>query len=299
MSKGIIFTLDALLAALLLIGGILLIAQIAEYDSDTTQLSSAGQDVMLALSSLRMYELQDPWISARIADGTITDANITVLEQIGYFWALGQIAEAERLSEILLNDSYVEYGFRISVDDVPIYARNTTKNGDDVVVASRMVSGVAQGKAITGSSAVAYLRRIKDKRTASFTTFGGFIGQGNISVKVVDIPSDANITLISLELAAGAPFTVAFNNVACGGTYTPVDFNGTPTLWDLTACNDSLIPGAVNNVSIIFPGALNSSHVDGGFLRVKFKTSTLTTDINSTFVQYRFPGIDGVINIYD
>jgi hypothetical protein len=297
--RGFLFSLDALLAGLLLISGLLLLGEISQHSSDTTQLSSAGEDVLASLSSIQVWELQDPWVIANIQNDTISDENITVLEQLGYFWATGHDSEASELGRILLSNQYPGYGLRLSIEGSTFYERNSTKGNKDILVSTRMISGIAQGEAITGSSAVAYLRRIKDKRTQSFTSFGGFVGQGNLTVLFLDLPADANITDIRLELAAGAPFTVAFNSIPCGGTYTSTVYNGTPGSWDLTTCNSSFIKGAINTVNINFSTSLNSSYVSGGYLRVKYKTATLVDNRSSSFVQYRFPGIDGIINLYD
>ncbi len=299
MRRAVVFSIDALLAALLLIAGLLLIVGISDHSSDTSQMASAGQDVMIALETITVAEMNDPWIIAMIADGNITDQDITALEQIGRFWALGETAHAQRLAETLLKEEYPMYGLRLSMEGTSIYERPSTFEEKDISAATRMVSGVAEGKAITGSSAVAYLRRIKDKRTSSFTTFGGFVGQGNITVQFLDLPADANITGITLDLATGAPFTVRFNGVQCDGTLTPPDYNGSPGSWDLSVCNGSLQTGVVNNISILFTGKMNESYVAGGFLRVKYKTSTLTSSLNESFAQYHFPGIAGIVNLYD
>jgi hypothetical protein len=298
MRRAILFSLDALLASMLLIAGLLIIAQISDRHTDTTQMTSISQDTLGALAAVKLSEMQNPWVTTRIANGTIVDANETALEQIGYLWALGQTADAQTLASILLEDQYPEYGMRLTFDGIPVYERNGTRGGTDVISSSRLLSGIAAGEAVTGSSAVAYLRRIKDKRTLSFTTFGGFVGQGNISINLYDLPSDANITSISLELATGAPVTVFFNGVNCG-TYTPTSFNGTPSSWDISTCNSSLIPGSVNLIHLNFSSDLNVSYVAGGFLKVKYKTSTLATSLNSSFVQYHFPGIRGILNLYD
>jgi hypothetical protein len=297
--RAFLFSLDALFAALILVGGLVLISRISQHRTDTVQVSSAGEDTLAALSAIRISDLSDPWIAANIADGNISDRNITVLEQIGYFWANGQTDAANHLAQLLLDDQYPQYGARLTIDGTPIYQRNTTMDGKDVIVSSRMVSGIAQGKAITGSSAVAYLRHIKDKRTASFTTFGGFVGQGNITVRFADLPDDANISSIFLELAPGAPFTVSFNGIGCGGTRTASSYNGTPDTWDLSVCNESLVPGATNIVGINFSAPMNSSYAAGGYLRVKYKTEVPAETLNSTFAQYRFPGVDGILNLYD
>jgi hypothetical protein len=297
--RGFLFSLDALLAALILIGGLIVVTSISQHHTSTDQLSAASEDVLLSLSEIRIDEMDDLWVQGSILNGSITDTNSTVLEQIGYYWATGYTAEAQQLAALLLSEQYPNLGVRLTIDGDEIYARNSTKDSANTLVSSRMVSGIASGQAITGSSAVAYLRRIKDKRTSSFTTFGGFVGQGNLTVSFLDLPADANITQIYLEVAPGAPFTIAFNNVLCGGTRTASSYNGTPGSWDLSSCNTSLVPGATNVVSINFSSQLNASYIAGGYLRVKYKTSQLTQERNSTFVQYRLPGIDGILNLYD
>ena len=297
--KAFLFSLDALLASLIMIGSLLIIIKITTFESDTVQLSAAGQDILSGISAISLTEVQDPWIQANIANGSITDPNASVIEQIGYYWALNQIDDAKRLANITFVNLYPEFGLRFSIEGVVLYEKNSTKGSRDIITATRMMSGIVQGEAVTGSSAVAYLKRIKDKRTASYTYFGGFVGQGNISVRFLDLPSDANITDIYLELASGAPFKLYFNSVACGGTYTPPFTNGTPYSWDLTSCNTSLVPGGINNVTINYTTALNTSYITGGFLRVKYKTATLSGTINETFAQYRFPGIQGIVNLYD
>jgi hypothetical protein len=238
--RGFLFSVDALLAGIVLIGGLLLISQIADFSSDTRQLSATGEDLLIGAGNIRIHELQDASVDAMIASGKITDVNTSVLDQIGYFWATNQTSEAQALSALLLGSYRPEYGLRLTIDNQELYLRNSTRGDHDRLVASRMISGIAQGKALTGSSAVAYLRRIKEKRTLSFTTFGGFVGQGNITVNFLKLPSDANVSSITLDLAAGAPFTVWFNDVQCGGTYTSPSYNGTPNHWDLSACNTSV-----------------------------------------------------------
>lgn len=297
MKQGFFFSLDALLAGLMLIGGLVLVSSIADVDDDTQQLVSASQDTLNALEAVQLNEMEHQWVKDQLKN--VSDGNVTVLEQIGHYWALGQTDKAEQLAEILLNGTAQGLGIRLTINGQEVYKRNGTKSTEDIELASRMISGIASGEAIKGSSASAYLKRIKDKRTNSFTIFGGFVGQGNISARFLDLPSDANVSSVVLEAAMERPFEISFNGIQCGSTYTPTAGNGTPDRWDLSTCNQSFTPGGTNILEIDFLGPLNESYVAGGFLKVKYRTQSLNDTPNQTFVQYRFPGIDGIVNLYD
>jgi hypothetical protein len=296
---GFLFTLDAIIAAMLIIASLLLLMTLREYDSDTVQISSSSQDVLQSMSSMTLSEMDNLWVQQLIANHSINNTNITVLEQIGQFWATGDMQSARMLSQILLNGTYEDYGLTLSIEGTTLYERNTTKSGEDTAVASRMITGIAQGKSLSGSSASAYLRKIKDKRTAAFLSFGGFIGQGNISGVFPSIPADANITNVTMELSARSPFTLKINNIVCGGTFTPPTANFTPGIWDITSCASSFVPGIENNISLQFSTALNTSYVAGGYIRVKYLTDQIN-ELGTTGVSRQYlPGVSGIINIYD
>lgn len=299
MRKGFFFSLDALIAALLIVGGILLIAKVTDPDTDTSQLQAASEDAAVAINTVRIYELNAPLVKAMIANGTIEDPNATVIEQMGFFWATGNDDHARQIASILLDGAYPGYGMRLTYDGDVLYNRSSPKGSKDIISASRMVTGVGRGEAIKGSSGSAYLRKIKQKRTSAFTVFGGFIGQGNISARFDDLPGDANITRIAFEAAASGSFEIYFNGIRCGGTYVPFTTNGTPDGWDLSLCNGSIDPGVTNIMSINFTQNLNESYIAGGFLKIKYRTQLPVENTSASLLQYWFPGIEGIANLYD
>lgn len=296
--KGFIFTMDALLAGLVIVGGLLFLSTVMVSSRDTTEVSSAGQDLLASMGDIPLYAIDHPWVVARIVDGTMNDTSISALEQVGLFWAEGRQDDARTLAEILLNDSYPEYGLRLSIEGTDVYGRGSGMRGDDIIAASRMITGIALGEATTGSSASAYLRRITDKRTAAFLTFGGFIGQGNITAVFPYIPSDANITSVTLELDAASNFTLYVNGTQCGGQYNVSAVNFTPDVWDISACNASFIAGGETPVDIRFLSPVNQSYIAGGYMRARYMTDMVGQNTTGSLLQY-IPGVNGVINIYD
>jgi hypothetical protein len=160
-----------------------------------------------------------------------------------------------------------------------------------------MVSGVAEGRAVTGSSAVAYLRRIKDKRNFVLLPFGGFVGEGNISVFSAGIPSDANLTALNIELDTERTFDLIINNQMCD-RLTPVPAPLIPSSWNRSNCTSFITPGGNNNFTLRFTGSINGSSVAGGFIKISYLTSQFS-ETNASSLAYQFPTINGLINLYD
>ena len=291
--------MDALLAGLVIVGGLLFLSTVIVSSRDTTEVSSAGQDLLASMGDIPLYAIDHPWVIARIADGTMNDTSISALEQVGLFWAEGRQDDARILAEILLNDSYPEYGLHLSIEGTDVYDRVSGMQGDDVIAASRMITGIALGEATTGSSASAYLRRITDKRTAAFLTFGGFIGQGNITAVFPYLPPDANITSVTLELDAASNFTLRINGTQCGGQYNVSALNFTPDAWDISACNSSFIAGNETPIEIRFLSGINASYLSGGYIRARYLTDNPAGSAGNGTLRHYLAGIRGIVNLYD
>ena len=294
MRRGFLFSLDALLASLMLIGGVILIASIAQHDTDTTQVAAASQDIATVLASVRVREITEPWVAAAVANGS-ADGNATVLEQIGYYWATGRTDEARDLAAILANAS--GYNVRVTFDGTTVYEQGSPRDNLTTTVDSRMVSGIAEGKAITGSSASAHLKYIRDKRNSAFLTFGGFVGEGNVTVTTDQVPAGANVTDLRIELDASVPLALRINGAACD-TLVPDPTPLEPTAWNLTNCTGLVVPGT-NNTFAFLSTALNGSSISGGLIEIRYATDEIAESAGDGTTVYRFPRIDGLINLYD
>ncbi len=296
--SGFLFSLDALLAALVLIGGIVLIARIADERTDVSQLSSASEDAVVTLQAVRVYDVSDPWVLQSVANGSIPDANVSALEQVGYFWASGDAGSARRLAKAMLDGQYAGYGVRLTIDGDEVYARNGSGDGADVMVSERMVSGIAKGDAVKGSSASAYLKHIRDKRSFIVATFGGFVGEGNLSLALDGVPADANITDIVIEADTERAFALRINGASCA-TLQPDPSPLTPSRWSLANCSALVVKGGGNTFSFESSGTVNGSLVSGGYVKVAYTTSQFNTVAQDPAIVYRFPQITGLINLFD
>ncbi len=303
--KGFMFTLDALFASIILIAGLLLISQymVSEPPRESTEFLTT--DLLTVLSDMKMSQVNSTFVNVYLNESNNTDLNLSVLEQIGTYWAANEVELAINLSNYLLPDIFPpNTGMRLLIEDDVIFSKNLSTGQDTTplkrVVAKRMITGIMKGAPITGSTSSAYLRRIDDKRTSSYAYFGGFVGQGNITVFLEDVPSDVtpdDIIGITLELDAAGGFILRINNDDCKAL-TPSDTNMSPDRWDATECNASIETGR-NNITLIFLGDFNESYVAGGYLKVNYKTDEQQSNIGYGLKTYFFPGIEGIINIYD
>ena len=297
--KAIFFTMDALLASMLLLSAVLLIYyNYNPEDIDIDQQSFISQDTLTVLSEMKVYELNNSFVAQEIASGNISDINKTVLDQIGEYWALNRVDKAQTLLQIIVNNSLpADYGVKTSMGNNTLLLQNVTGKTNSVSF-NRMISGIEQGKPIKGSSGTSYLKKIRNKKTSSYTYFGGFVGQGNITV-LLSLPADFNSSrLVDAQLKIETPgtFKIYINNFLCGVSYSGQ--TGQVSVWDIASCNSSFVHGA-NAILLKYTSALNTSYISGGMIKVTYTTDTLIENVTQGYYRYYLPDINGFINFYD
>ncbi|MBN1793144.1 hypothetical protein JW826_05665 [Candidatus Woesearchaeota archaeon] len=296
--KAFIFTMDAFLAASILLAGLILISQYAVKEHPKESVQYITTDLLNALSQIRMEELSPSRYAYYNSSSIYTESALTLIEQIGTYWAANETTLASELAQEVLSGLLPNNtGFQLELGSDVLF-NQTFSSQTDVYVADRMITGVMQGAPLEGSTSSAYLRKIKDKRTSSYAYFGGFVGQGNITV-FIDVPSDVtadDVTRMTLEGDPGGNFTVYLNGNQCMNLSSTTS-NMTPEVWNLTGCNESISPGR-NNISLSFQSQ-SKAYIAGGHLRIDFKTDDLLPSISSTSRTYYFPDIRGIVNLYD
>lgn len=295
--KGILFTFDAILGSLILIAAVLILLQ-ATTESEPYTTSHYSQDAVQALGAIKTNEVQDPWVEERILDETITDPTISVLDQIGQFWATNQTILAKNLTRIVAEQMLPEnIGFSLVLGSDIIYEKNTTKQTRQRAATQSMITGIQKGASLEGSTGVAYLSGIGSKETSAFAFFGGFIGQGNVSVVLRDLPADINTTNVLdffIEGEFDDDFDLTVNGDACGS------FSGPSTeaaRFSLLSCNASLISGN-NTIELEFDSLVNGS-ISGGLVKVLYNTQEFQENIAIDQTVAWLPAVEGVINLYD
>jgi len=146
MKKGMFFTIDGILAAGIVFATIIFASSFYAEEQPTFHVSYMSKDLIDTLSAANVQEINNEYINSLIGDGTITNLDNTVLDQIVEFWADNDLARANKTaSNVTIPLVHNTYGYSILVDDETIYSR------DKPIVKSltsskKMISGIAKGQ---------------------------------------------------------------------------------------------------------------------------------------------------------
>jgi hypothetical protein len=277
--KGVFFSLDALVALSLIFLSVLIIYPIVTMQESE---NFVQDDLIKILSSMKIGETNDAFVQALIANGTITNTNNSVLEQIGEFY-VADVDTARALAKTMISTISEKENIGIWYGNTLLASRNISsfEDSENVVIGRQSISGIQANGAVTGFSARAFFK--SDYQTKYFY-FGGYVGEGNISAL---INYEGNVTSATMELAIDQDFDVYVNGIY-SGSYNKSDSISSPKSYVLPV--DDFTSG--DNV-VELRG--NYLHVTGGFIKLTYDASVQYTMPN----QYKFPGINGVINLYD
>jgi len=297
--KGMFFTVDAILAVSILALSMILLTSYFVKEDSVPQSGFISMDSVDFLAERTVSELNEEYLQELAVRSNSTNANFSLLEQIGIYWVKNETGLAINLSRESLEGLIpVIYGFSVLVDGQLVYERSKEKS-TSIISSRRMFSGIEPGRPVEGATGRVYLAGIGGKLDSSYLYYGGFVGQGNITKFIDDIPPDANLTGIFIELEAGDNFSLYINNIFCDNV-TVSAVNMTADSQDLSHCRDSIVVAnnTKNNFTIVFKSSnLNNSFVGGGFIRVKYRTREVAREI-PTSLSYSFPEISGIMNLY-
>lgn len=279
--KGYFFTVDALIALIVVILVIIVVKPVTTNFEPEPQIQ---EDLMKALSSIKIKDLDNSYAQTLISNGTITNLNNTVLEQLGEFYALSS-DNAENLANSILNDLNLSENVGIFFNDAKKGEKSRTpyENAVSIKVSRQVISGIQQGEGIKGYSSRAFLA---SKNKVKYFYFGGYVGDGNLSSL---INYSGQIAGASIEATFSKPFTLYINGQNAGN-YTPTD-TLTPYKIDLSNHLNKFVSG--NN--LIEFRSQNPMYIGGGFIKIRYNSEELL----ELPTRKNFPGINGSINLYD
>lgn len=282
--KGSFFSTDALIALLVILFVLIVARPLANYVQPDSEIHS---DVLVALSNLKVSELEDSSVQSMIATGLIKNPDKSLLEQIGEFYVYN-ITRARALAAVALRELNTTENIGIWYGNDLIYSTNRTpyENAREVDVARQVISGIEAGQNITGFSARAALS--SDYRTNYFY-FGGYVGDGNVSVLIDyygNITNEAEMELVINTTNKQFDFYV---NGYSMGNYSTSPSSFEPVYYTFNTGRFS--PGF--NL-LEFRG--RNLYIAGGYVKIAYRGDVQFGSKNNT---YYFPGINGLINLYD
>ncbi|MBR9692205.1 hypothetical protein GOV06_05470 [Candidatus Woesearchaeota archaeon] len=280
MSKrGFFFTVDALLAASILLGGLLLLSSHYINTQPTAHLNYLSQDIINSLDVIKISDLNNSYVNELIANSNITDLNNSILRQVGEFWAAGNYDVAEAFMGNITGDIIPSrYGFGIWISQDLIYQRDSPPPSSRSA-AKKLISGIEKNKPIDG-----YMSKA---RANTFTTVGteiiSFSPEGSGWKGSITIPSDAVIDkyfelpygmntlnatfFISVHIQSGGPDweLININNGSCIITKDELNFGTGDGVFDkknVLGCFQS----GVNHVRLRLRNLGYNAHIHPGML---------------------------------
>ena len=278
-NKGIFFSLDALIALIIIFIVIFIAVPISKQNKIESKID---EDILISLSSITAEEFDNAYVQSLISSGVITEPNKSLIEQIGQFYATDEDIAINIVDEFLSSIKTKE-NIGIWLENSLVSSKNSTpiEKARQIDTSRQIISGIQIGSNITGFSARAFL---SSNVKTNYNYFGGYIGDGNITVIV---NYNGTINSASIELAINNPFSVYINgNLA--GDFAQSSSVTTPASYNLPITD-------FHSGSNIIEIKGKSLYIAGGFIKTIYNSEAQYQQP----VKYYFPGIDGLINIYD
>jgi len=296
--KGYYFTFDALIAVSLIIAMIVVMPLLYLENPEKEHLNMYSEDLVKILSTVKANEIDNTYITQLRNNNSIRDDNLTLLGVIGELWATGNTDAAKELSGNLTYGLIPEtYNVGVAMGGDLLSDVNQS-NAKNLASYRRMISGIVEGKDITGYASRVFLTGLNAQSSVAYSFFGGYVGEGTITQRI-ELPDVTKIEYMYMEFDAGNNFDVYINNAYCDRFN--ITNNGTmmaDSWYANSSCLNSFVNGE-NMVKIRFAENI-SNFIGGGYIKVGYETSQL----NLTFTQDEMtekvwlPGIEGIINLY-
>jgi len=148
--KALFFTVDALIASLIMIAGLILITSSYISEQPRSLINHMSQDLLNVLAEQKVHEANNSFIQDLVNNGSITDVNNSILVQLGEFWAGNQLVLANQfisnVSQGILDEIF---GYSIAIDNETIFSEATpVKNS--LVSSKKIISGIQKSKPVKG-----------------------------------------------------------------------------------------------------------------------------------------------------
>ncbi|MBW2966935.1 hypothetical protein KY362_00455 [Candidatus Woesearchaeota archaeon] len=276
--KALFFTIDALIAALIMVAGLLMITSSYVSEQPKSMINTISEDMLNILAEMQVFEVNNSFVQSLVANGSVTDVNHTLLEQIGEFWANGNDSLANEfamnVSEGMLSS---RFGYSIIMDNETIYTRsNPVRNS--LVTSKRIITGIQKSKPVKGFIAKARATAVS-KTTSMVVPFSpagaGWSGDAAKPsfvqvIKYFELPDVGvlNATAyLSLHLDRGSPDwdIVVINEGLCNITRDDMDLApGSEGIFRMFQLNASCFVTGNNSIRLELRNLGYNAHIHPG-----------------------------------
>ena len=128
--RGYFFTLDATLALFVLVIGVFLVLSLYVEVPQSAQVDFLSKDIMNFFSDTKIKDLDNKYagIGGDLwKNGSITDPENTLLQQVGEFYANSQIDTAEKFVQNVSDIVPKQYKYEVWIDNTRVFPRDATQ----------------------------------------------------------------------------------------------------------------------------------------------------------------------------
>lgn len=276
--RALFFTVDALVAALIMLGGLMLLTSSYVSEQPRSLINTMADDMINVLGEMQVHEANSTFMQQLIANGSISDLNNTLLMQMGEFWADGNTSLAEAFAMDVSEGMLPErYGYSIIMDNDTIYTRNSSVK-NMLVTSKKIITGIQQSKPVKGYIAKARANTV-EKTTDLVVPFSpaGAAWKGSASepgivqvIKVFELP-DVNVlsakAYLSFHLDRGSPDwdIVDINDGQCAITRDGMDLEpGSEGVFRVFDLNSSCFNVGNNSIRLDLRNLGYNAHIHPG-----------------------------------
>lgn len=140
------FVIDALIGGAIFLISIIVILGSYMTTAETRQSYLIAEDVMMMLQTTKVLEFRNDYIISLISNGSITNYNQPLSQQIAEFYFTDQTTLATAMTGNILTSIIPEqYGIIFSIDEHPIFNRTIARdiNESRIVLSSRKIVFIA------------------------------------------------------------------------------------------------------------------------------------------------------------
>ncbi|MFA5060866.1 MAG: hypothetical protein WC494_00945 [Candidatus Pacearchaeota archaeon] len=164
--KGVFFSIDALIALIIIFITVIIFVPIVYYPQHETFLE---EDIITSFSSLKIGEVENDLVKELILQGEIKELNHSILEALGELY-VRNVTLSKSVAQDLIDRLNVGENIGIWYDNDLLASTNSTtmESAREVRVERQIISGIKKGEEIKGYVAKAWLKKISEKKNSLF-----------------------------------------------------------------------------------------------------------------------------------
>lgn len=307
--KAQFMEIDAILAVVVLVAGLLLIKNLYIHPLENPQVDKYAYDMVNILNTRTMGSLDQSFLAQLEIQGISFNENEPISRQLAILVIEGHEELARELAEEAMDGLIPsDFGYKLSFINGTQEEELSSQglDGERKIVSSSRVllTGLQRERPVAGYTGSIRIADATEERS-TYYYFGGFIGQGNITVNL-DLPSNLgpeDFTEVYLEGGFQKNFDFYLNGYQC--EYEAYDehthSDDEPILIKQIAFDEDCVEHAqpgTNEIEIKFTeGELKDHYISGGFARISYITETSYPQPST--IRKHLPGIKGAFNLYD